>query len=381
MGSDKRKEDPPSERHRCARVEMFSNHSKDRGSTMQVTTYGVDLAKRVFQVHWVEAQTGEVKRKALLRQEVGEFFAQREAGLVAMEACGSAHHWARLLIRLGHQVRLVSAQFVRPFVKTNKTDAADAQAIWEAVQRPEMRFVALKSEEQQALLSLHRIRQQLVKVRTMQALQIRSLLYEFGIVLPKSWRALLLQAGPILADPTRNEVPQLLWGELLSQLESLRSLTSRIQQVEQSIASYRGRLEDCKRIEAIPGIGRLSSTALIASIGDARTFRSGREMAAFLGLVPRQSGTGGRVRLLGISKRGDPYLRTLLIHGARSVITQGSRPGRTLEPWVQSLLQRRPKNVAIVALANKMARTAWALLAHGRSFDRGWSGALPAPAV
>ena len=381
MGSGKRKEDPPSERHLCARVEMFSNHSKDRGSNMQVTTYGVDLAKRVFQVHWVEAQTGEVKRKMLLRQEVSEFFAQREIGVVAMEACGSAHHWGRLVTRLGHQVRLVSAQFVRPFVKTNKTDAADAQAIWEAAQRPEMRFVGLKSEEQQAVLSLHRIRQQLVKVRTMQAQQIRSLLYEFGIVLPKSWRALLLQAGPMLADSTRSEVPQLLRGELLSQLESLRSLTGRIQQLEQRITCYRGRLEDCKRIEAIPGIGRLSSTALVATIGDARTFRSGREMAAFLGLVPRQSGTGGRVRLLGISKRGDPYLRTLLIHGARSVITQGSRPGRTLEPWVQTLLRRRPKNVAIVALANKMARTAWALLAHGRSFDRSWSQALPAPAM
>jgi len=381
MGSGKKKEDAPSERHRCARVEMFSNHSKDRGSNMQVTTYGVDLAKRVFQVHWVEAQTGEVKRKTLLRQEVCEFFAQREAGVVAMEACGSAHHWGRLLSRLGHQVRLVSAQFVRPFVKTNKTDAADAQAIWEAAQRPEMRFVGLKSEEQQALLSLHRIRQQLVKVRTMQALQIRSLLYEFGIVLPKSWRALLLQAGPVLADPTRHEIPQLLRGELMSQLEALRSLTGRIQQLEQAIASYRGRLEDCKRIEAIPGIGRLSSTALVATIGDARTFRSGREMAAFLGLVPRQSGTGGRVRLLGISKRGDPYLRTLLIHGARSVITQGSRPGHTLEPWIKTLLLRRPKNVAIVALANKIARTAWALLAHGRSFDRSWSKALPAPAM
>ena len=373
MGSGKWKEDPPSERHQCARVEMFSNHSKDRGCIMQVTTYGVDLAKRVFQVHWVEAQTGEVKRKTLLRQEVSEFFAQREAGVVAMEACGSAHHWGRLLSRLGHQVRLVSAQFVRPFVKTNKTDAADAQAIWEAAQRPEMRFVALKSEEQQAVLSLHRIRQQLVKVRTMQALQIRSLLYEFGIVLPKSWRALLLQAGAVLADPARNEIPQLLRDELLSQLESLRSSTSRIHQLEHAIASYRGRLEDCRRIEAIPGIGRLSSTALVATIGDARTFRSGREMAAFLGLVPRQSGTGGRVRLLGISKRGDPYLRTLLIHGARSVITQGSRPGRTLEPWIQTLLLRRPKNVAIVALANKMARTVWALLAHGRRFDRSWS--------
>src|SRR3974390_815746 len=337
---DKRNEDPPSERHRCARVEMFSNHSKDRGSDMQITTYGVDLAKRVFQLHWVEAQTGEVKRKTLMRSEVREFFGQREPGIVAMEACGSAHHWARMLKRLGHQVLLVSAQFVRPFVKTNKTDAADAQAIWEAAQRPQMRFVAVKSEAQQAVLSLHRMRQQLVKIRTMQALQIRSLLYEFGVVLPKSWRALLLQAGPWLSDETRTEIPQLLRGELLRQLDALRALTERIKQLEQALASYRGRLEECQRIEAIPGIGRLSATALIATIGDARTFRSGREMAAFLGLVPRQSGTGGRVRLLGISKRGDPYLRTLLIHGARSVINHGSRPGRTLDPWISALLRR-----------------------------------------
>lgn len=377
----KRKEDPPSQRHRCARVEMSSNHSKDRGSDMQVTTYGVDLAKRVFQLHWVEAQTGEVKRKSLMRGEVSEFFAQREAGIVAMEACGSAHYWARMLKRLGHQVRLVSAQFVRPFVKTNKTDAADAQAIWEAAQRPEMRFVAVKSEEQQAVLSLHRLRQQLVKIRTMQALQIRSLLYEFGVVLPKSWRALLLQAGPYLTDETRTGIPQLLRTELLRQLEALRLLTERIKQLELALASYRGRLEECRRLEAIPGIGRLSATALIATIGEARTFRSGREMAAFLGLVPRQSGSGGRVRLLGISKRGDPYLRTLLIHGARAVITHGSRPGRTLDPWISELLRRRPKNVAIVALANKMVRIAWALLAHGRSFDRSWSQAhKPAPA-
>jgi transposase len=348
---------------------------------MQITTYGVDLAKRVFQVHWVEAQTGEVKRKVLSRGEMSEFFAQREAGIVAMEACGSAHHWARMMTRFGHQVRLVSAQFVRPFVKTNKTDVADAQAIWEAAQRPEMRFVALKSEEQQAVLSLHRMRQQLVKVRMMQAVQVRSLMYEFGLIVPKGWRALLLQAGPILSDASRSEIPPLLRGELLGQLEALRTLTDRILKLERAIAGYRGRLEDCRRIEAIPGIGRLSATALIATIGDARTFRSGRELAAFLGLVPRQSGTGGRVRLLGISKRGDPYLRTLLIHGARAVLTHANRPGQTADPWIKGLLSRRPKNVAIVAMANKMARTAWALLAHGRSFDKGWEQAIPAPAM
>ena len=378
----KGKEDPPSERHQCARVEMFSNHSKDRGSDMQVTTYAIDLAKRVFQVHWVEGQTGEIKRKMLVRNELSHFFARREAGIVAMEACGSAHHWGRVLSRHGHQVRLISPQFVRPFVKTNKTDAADAQAIWEAAQRPEMRFVALKSEEQQAVLSLHRLRQQVVKMRTMQALQIRSLLYEFGVIAPKGWRALLLLAGPLLSDPSRTEIPDLLRGELLSQLDSMRTLTTRIKQLERAIDGYRGRLEDCRRIETIPGVGRLTASALIASIGDARTFRSGREMAAFLGLVPRQSGTGGKVRLLGISKRGDSYLRTLLIHGARIVMRHATRPGRAMDPWLQGLLSRRPKNVAVVALANKMARTIWALLAHGRTFDGSWGIAKPAvPAV
>ena len=375
-----RKEDPPSLRHRCARVEMSSNHSQDRGSDMQVTTYGVDLAKRVFQVHWVELESGEVKRKMLTREQFAVFFARRAAGLVAMEACGSAHHWGRLLRALGHEVRLVSAQFVRPFVKSNKTDMADAQAIWEAAQRPEMRFVALKSELQQAVLGLHRMRQLLVKQRTMQANQVRGLLYEFGVVVARSWRTLLKQAGPLLADPSGNRIPELIRGELHQQLQGLSELTDRIEQLERRICAYRNQDEQCRRIEAIPGVGPLSSTAVLAAIGDARTFRSGREFAAFLGLVPRQSGTGGRVRLLGISKRGDAYLRTLLIHGARAVVNHGSRRGRA-PPWLQALLSRRPKNVAIVALANKNARTIWALLAHGRTFDKRWGQASPVPVV
>jgi len=329
---ESKKGDPPSLRHRCARVEMSSNHSQDRGSEMQVTMYGVDLAKQVLQVHWVEPDTGEVKRKVLARGEFAAFFAPRASGLVAMEACGSAHHWGRQLRALGHEVRLISTQFVRPFVKGNKTDAADARAIWEAAQRPEMRFVALKSELQQAVLGLHRMRAQLVKMRTMQANQVRGLLYEFGVVLPRSWRALLLQAAAILADDTRGEVPELIRGQLLQQLQGLRELTRRIDELERSIGTYRKQDEQCRRIQAIPGVGALSLTAVLASIGDARTFRSGREFAAFLGLVPRQSGTGGRVRLLGISKRGDPYLRTLLIHGARTILNHSTRPGRLPPP-------------------------------------------------
>ena len=377
MGTKRKEVDPlEPERHQRARVEVFSHHTRDRGSAMNVTTYGLDLAKRVFQVHWVERDTGEVKRKALARADVGGCFARRAPGLIAMEACGSAHHWGRRLTGFGHEVKLIAPQFVRPFVKTNKTVAADAEAIWEAAQRPGMRFVALKSEEQQAVLSLHRIRAQFVKVRTMQANQVRGLLYEFGAVVPKGWRALLAQAGPLLADEARCPVPELLRRELLTQLEGLRALTVRITDLERQIGSWQRRETECQRIAAIPGVGKMTATAVVATIGDARTFRSGREFAAFLGLVPRQSGTGGRVRLLGISKRGDPYLRTLLIHGARTVLTQQTRVDRTLDPWLKELLSRRPKNVAIVALANKMARTIWALMAHGRAFDKGWNRAV-----
>jgi len=348
---------------------------------MNVTTYGLDLAKRVFQVHWVEPETGELKRKALARSDVSVFFARRQPGVVAMEACGSAHHWGRRLRDLGHEVRLIAPQFTRPFVKTNKTDVADAEAIWEASQRPGMRYVALKSEEQQAVLSLHRIRAQLIKFRTMQANQVRGLLYEFGVVVPKGWRVLLAQAAPVLAEGARGLVPELVRRELWTQVEGLRMLTARVHELERQIGSWQRRERECRRIAQVPGVGELTATAVVAMVGDARTFRSGREFAAYLGLVPRQSGTGGRVRLLGISKRGDPYLRTLLIHGARAVVLRESRAERERDPWLKGLLTRRPKNVAIVALANKMARTIWALLAYGREFDRSWSRAhMPAAA-
>lgn len=370
------------ERHQCARVEVSSNHSRGRGSTMNNTTYGLDLAKRVFQVHWVDLDTGEVKRKALARADVAAFFARRASGVVAMEACGSAHYWGRVLHGLGHEVRLIAAQFVKPFVKTNKTDAADAEAIWEAAQRPGMRFVSLKSEEQQAVLSLHRMRAQLVKIRTMQAFQIRSLLYEFGIVAPQGFRALAAKAGPLLAEGANDAaVPELLRQELFRQLEAVRTLNARIEELERRIGGWQRREADCARLTEIPGVGRLTATAVVATVADARSFHSGREFAAFLGLVPRQSGTGGRVKLLGISKRGDPYLRTLLIHGARSVLLTQSRADRVMDPWLKEVLSRRPKNVAIVALANKMARTIWALLAHGRSFDQNWGRTAMAVAM
>jgi transposase len=266
---------------------------------MKRTTFGLDLAKRVFQVHSVDAATGEISRETLKRSRVLEYFANQEPCVVAMEACGSAQYWARELAKLGHEVRLIAAQFVRPFVKTNKTDAADAEAIWEAAQRPGMRYVALKSEEQQAVLGLHRLRAQRVRVRSALVNQLHGLMAEFGVALPKGWAVMLRQAGELLADAELCPVPGLLREALLEQIQQIRTLSEQTKHLERQIGAWQRRAEECQRIAAIPGVGILTATAAVATIGDARSFRSGREFAAFVGLVPRQSGTGGRVKLLG----------------------------------------------------------------------------------
>lgn len=334
---------------------------------MKVTTFGLDLAKRVIQLHWVEMETGEICRRQLKRDQVLQFFANREPSVIAMEACGSAHYWARKLVGLGHEVRLIAAQFVRPFVKTNKTDAADAQAIWEAAQRPGMRFVAVKSEGQQGVLMLHRMREQLVKMRTMQINQLRGLLYEFGADLPQG-RQKGLERIPGELAKLDGVLPAMVVETIRDQLQRIAALDRDITQIEKRLALWKKEDVASKKLMAIPGVGLLTATAAVATIGDAKTFKSGREFAAFAGLVPRQSGTGGRVQLLGISKRGDVYLRTLLIHGARSAITHG----KEREPWLEQLLARRPLNAVVVALANKMARTIWALLAHDRTYQQGY---------
>ncbi|BDB29699.1 IS110 family transposase (plasmid) [Cupriavidus sp. P-10] len=286
---------------------------------MKLIVIGMDIAKYVFQLHAVNANTGEIERIKLKRSQVTDFFAQRERSLIAIEACGSAHHWARELQKLGHEVKLISARSVRPFVLRNKTDAADARAIWTAVQQPEARFVAIKSEQQQTILALHRIRAQLMKFRIMQTNALRGLLYEFGEVLPEGYRVFAEKISGALAK-IANRLPAML-------IDSLREQWARVQATDKEIAALERRLkvalrdnQECKKIAEIPGVGLLTATAAVAAIGDAKTFRSGREFAAWLGLVPKQTGTGGQVRQLGISKRGDTYLRTLLIHGARSVI-------------------------------------------------------------
>ena len=322
--------------------------------------HGLDIAKRVFQLYWVEAETGEINNRKFGKQELLEFMACREAGWVALEACGSAHWWRRKLMALGHEVKLIHAQFVRPFVQGNKTDAADAKAIWTAARQPGMRTVSGKTEEQQAMLALHRMRAQLVKFRTMQVNQLRGLLYEFGVTLKGGRQAGLAEMKQRMAE-LEETIPGMLLEAMRGQLKRLDEQEADLQNIERQIKAWQKRQEACQAIAEIPGIGLLTATALVATMGEANTFKSGREFAAFVGLVPRQSGTGGKVKLLGISKRGDTYLRTLLIHGARAVMFKAKDKGA----WSEALLRRRPTNVAIVAMDNKMARTAWAILAHG----------------
>jgi transposase len=337
---------------------------------MKHTVFGLDLAKRVFQLHWVDMDTGEIGRQQVKRAQLAEFFANRTPAVIGMEACGSAHYWARKFAAMGHEVRLIAGQFVRPFVKTNKTDVADAQAIWEAVQRPGMKFVAVKSEAQQSVLMLHRMRQQLVKMRTMQIQQLRGLLYEFGADLPQGRQA-GMEKIPVELAKLEDTLPRMAIEAVEQQIKRIESFDKDIADIEKKLAVWKKDDAAVKRLLAIPGVGLLTATAAVAMVGDAKAFKNGREFAAYVGLVPRQSGTGGRVKLLGISKRGDTYLRTLLIHGARSVIGHAKEPG----PWLTNLLARRPHNTAAVALANKMARTIWALLAHDRTYQKDYAAA------
>jgi transposase len=347
---------------------------------MKVTTIGLDIAKRVFALYWVEADSGEIKRRTLRRSQMLLWFARRERCVVAMEACGSAHYWGRELSKLGHEVRLLAPKFVRAFVKTNKTDAADAQAIWECSQRPGMHTVALKSETQQSVLALHRVREQQVKMRSMYVNQLRGLMAEYGVELPLGRVAGLKQAGALLTEP--GAVPELLRPILYAQLEQVRALDARIEEIERALGNWAKAQPGCVRVDKVPGVGELTATAALASMGEPEGYGSGRGFAASLGLVPAQSGTGGKVHLLKISKRGDPYLRKLLIHGARSVVSAHRRKtNKGAEPqsqWLDRLLERRPFNVVVVAVANKMARTIWALVAHDCEYNPNHRSVRPA---
>ncbi len=343
---------------------------------MKITTVGIDLAKNVFQVHGVDEHGKVVLRKQLRRDQMAAFFVNLPPCLIGMEACGSAHHWARKLQGMGHTVRLMAPQFVKPYVKTNKNDAADAEAICEAVGRPNMRFVPVKNVEQQAVLALHRVRQGFVKARTAQANQIRGLLGEFGLIIPQGIGYIAARVPDLIEDAS-NELPGAFRVLVQRLLDHLKELDRQADELEAQIQSWhRGSEVSCK-LAQVPGIGPITASALVASIGDAKNFDSGRQVAAWLGLVPKQHSSGGKSNLLGMSKRGDTYLRTLLIHGARSVIYRAGQKAESCS-WINGVVNRRNKNVAAVALANKNARIVWALLAHDRHYQVGYARAAAA---
>jgi transposase len=338
---------------------------------MKYTPVGVDIAKHLMQVHFIDEHTGEVIDKQIKRDNFLEFFSNREPCLLGMEACGGSQYWARELKKLGHTVRLLQGRFVKAFVMGNKNDVMDARAIWMAVQQPG-KTIAVKSEEQQAVLSLHKIRRQLVKFRTAQINAIHGLLLEFGETVHKG-RAALDKAMPDVIERLDEKLPAFLINQIQDQYQRLSDLDAQIDGIEKQLAAWAKQNEACQRIIKIPGIGPLIAMAAIATMGDAGAFRSGREFAAYIGLVPKQTGSGGKVRLLGISKRGDIYLRTLFIHGARSASLVAKEPGQ----WITELKKRRPTSVAIVAMANKLARMVWAITAHARSYQKDYVSVRP----
>ncbi|MCK5374212.1 MAG: IS110 family transposase [Alphaproteobacteria bacterium] len=333
-----------------------------------IKVLGIDLAKQSFQLHGVDGEDYVVFKKKLNRNQLSAFIANLPPCLIGLEACGGAHHWVRTFTQMGHTVKMIAPQFVKPYVKSNKNDAVDAEAICEAVQRPNMRFVPGKNIEQQDIQSLHRIRSLLVGRRTAQGNQIRGLLLEYGLIIPKGI-SYVRKAIPYLLEDAENALTPL-FRELLSELyNEMVHLDERISLLEQKLAAISLQNEDCQRLLTIPGVGLLTATALIAAIGDITAFKNGRELAAWIGLVPRQHSTGGKATLLGISKRGDSYLRTLLIHGGRTVVRVAHKHQDQRNRWVSELDQRRGKNISAVAVANKNARIAWALLTKKENYS------------
>lgn len=335
---------------------------------MQIVRIGLDLAKYVFEVHGVDAHGKVALRKTLRRDGVSQFFANLPPCLVGMKASNGAHYWARVLSDLGHEVRLISPQFVTPYVKSNKNDRNDAEAICEAIGRPSMRFVPPKSSEQLAIQAVHRIRRRLVGDRVRLVNQIRGLLAEHGVVIARDISRLRRALGEIAgsSDDGLNELVRSLAREVLAELTAL----------DQRIVSYDRRVRElyrasemCQRIGKIEGIGPITATALVAAVGDGTCFKNGRQFAAWLGLVPRQRSSGGRTRLFGISKRGDRYLRTLMIHGARAALGKAGNKQDPGSLWLAKMRQRRHPNIVAVALANKNARIVWAMLARDGNYE------------
>ena len=330
----------------------------------EISTIGLDIAKAVFQVHGVDGEGAVVIRKRVSRAKMLEFFTELPPCLVGIEARPSAHHWGRELQLLGHTVKLMPPSYVKAYLKRSKNDANDAAAICEAVTRPSMRFVPIKTKEQQTALMLHRTRQLLVRQRTMLSNALRGHLAELGVVSAKGRNGTgeLLR---IIADGADNRLPAAVRGILDVLARQYSALGAEIGSIDKSILAWHRSCEASRRLEEIPGIGPIVATALVAEIGDWKAFRSGRNLAAWIGLVPKQHTTGGKNRLGSITKQGNRYLRWLLVIGATAVIRYAQKHGTKNRPWLGRLIERRPAKVAAVALANKIARTAWAIMVHG----------------
>src|SRR6516164_586089 len=329
-----------------------------------VTTIGFDIAKSVFQVHGVDMQGRVIIRRQLKRRQVLTFFRKLPPCLVGIEACASSHYWSRELQKLGHTVRLMPPAYVTPYVKRQKNDATDAEAICEAVTRPNMRFVATKTPEQQSCLMLHRTRHLFVRQQTAVINAIRAHLAEFGIVAPVG-RHGVEELLKIVADASDQRVPEIARACVAALGAQLRVLKMQILEFDRRIMAWHRSNAVSKRLDAIPGVGPALATALVASVADPKAFRSGRDFSAWIGLVPRQHSSGGKDKLGGISKQGDRYLRSLFTAGALAVIRYAKIHGTKHRPWLTALLARRPPKVVAIALANKIARMAWAMMARG----------------
>ncbi len=337
---------------------------------MKLMRVGVDLAKNVFQVHGVDRQEKSVWRRRLSRKKWLKVLAETvEPGCeIGMESCSGAHHWARQLQAQGFTVKLIAPQFVKPYVKSNKNDANDAEAVCEAMSRPSMRFVAVKSVEQQDIQAVHRISSELLGQRTAKANQIRGLVAEYGLVAPQEL-CQLRRALPSWLEEPENGLTERFRRLLNGLWEDLKGLDARVADLDGEIDAIAKNDPAAKRLQQLRGIGPITATALVAAVGDGAQFANGRQMSAALGLTPRQRSSGGKERLLGISKRGNSYLRTLLIHGARAVVRTAKHKDDPLSQWVTRLVARSHPNVAAAALANKTARIAWAMLRHGTDYQ------------
>lgn len=330
----------------------------------KITTLGIDLAKNSFQLHGINANGDVILRKKVSRSKLSLIIANLPKCLIGMEACSGSSYWARLFLSYGHEVKLISPQFVKPYVKSNKNDANDAEAICEAVSRPSMRFVPIKTIEQQDIQSIHRIRSRLIKEKTALMNSIRGLLHEYGISIPQGVSSLRKK----LIELSENEITSITLFFCNDLYEEILEKENKIKKYDRRIEEIFNANEVCKKIESVPGVGKQTATIIFTAIGNGVEFKNGREFAAYLGLVPKQSSTGGKTRLLGISKRGDKYIRSLLVHGARSVVLHCANKKDKRSIWVKNLKERKGFNKTTVAIANRNARIIWAIVKSGSTY-------------